>query len=288
MDTANMLASMNRTLGWDSNDKTVIQPAIPRQYNAIAEWHMRTYGTTREQLAMVSVAMGRQAQYHPLAIAYGKTPLTLEQVLASKKVASVTSQFECSRRADGASAVIVVSKKFWKDHAKKYPFLPPPVNVIGYGEASGFLRASEVANIQDDQLPLKQAAALAYKTSGKTVKDIDFFGLYDCFPITLLTAVEHVGLAAQGKGGKFWEDVYRKNPSKDKPLNINTHGGLMHFGAPGSGTSLYNVVEAVQQMQGEALGIRIPNVKTALCYGNGGILSQSAVVILEANKRAKL
>jgi hypothetical protein len=24
-------------------------------------------------------------------------------------------------------------------------------------------------------------------------------------------------------------------------------------------------------MQGEALGLQIPNVKTALCYGNGGV-----------------
>ena len=56
--------------------------------------------------------------------------------------------------------------------------------------------------------------------------------------IFILQAVEHVGLAAQGEGGKFWEEAYKRNPGKEKPLNINTHGGLMHFGAPGSGTSL--------------------------------------------------
>jgi hypothetical protein len=41
---------------------------------------------------------------------------------------------------DGASAVIIVSQKFWKDYVKKYPSSPPPVSIIGYGEASGFLR----------------------------------------------------------------------------------------------------------------------------------------------------
>ena len=55
-------------------------------------------------------------------------------------------------------------------------------------------------------------------------------------------AVEHVGLAAQGKGGAFWENIYNKYADeatrKAKPLNINTHGGLMHFGAPGSATAL--------------------------------------------------
>lgn len=34
------------------------------------------------------------------------------------------------------------------------------------------------------------------------IGDIDFFGLYDCFPICLIRAVEAVGLAKKGEGGK--------------------------------------------------------------------------------------
>lgn len=57
-----------------------------------------------------------------------------------------------------------------------------------------------------------------------------------------MQAVEHVGLAEQGQGGAFWENIYKKYTDEQArtqdPLNINTHGGLMHFGAPGSATSL--------------------------------------------------
>ncbi len=62
--------------------------------------------------------------------------------------------------------------------------------------------------------------------------------LYLILSVFFRKAVEHVGIAPQGKGGQFWEAVYKKNPGKENPLNINTHGGLMHFGAPGSAAAL--------------------------------------------------
>ena len=34
------------------------------------------------------------------------------------------------------------------------------------------------------------------------VRDIDFFGLYDCYPVCLIRAIEAVGLADQGEGGR--------------------------------------------------------------------------------------
>ena len=40
--------------------------------------------------------------------------------------------------------------------------------------------------------------------------DIDFFGLYDCFPICFVRAVEAVGLAPKGLGGQWVEDQYER------------------------------------------------------------------------------
>lgn len=48
----------------------------------------------------------------------------------------------------------------------------------------------------------------AYKQSGINIKDIDYFGLYDCFPICFILAVEAVGLAAKGQGGAWVEKMY--------------------------------------------------------------------------------
>jgi hypothetical protein len=62
------------------------------------------------------------------------------------------------------------------------------------------------------------------------VSDIDFFGLYDCFPICFIRAVEAVNLAPKGMGGKWVEEKYLESEkSADKLLPpssfpVNTHG----------------------------------------------------------------
>ncbi|ORY46837.1 hypothetical protein BCR33DRAFT_783301 [Rhizoclosmatium globosum] len=110
----------------------------------------------------------------------------------------------------------------------------------------------------------EEAAEQAYNEAQVGVKDIDFFGLYDCFPICLVRAVEAVGLCGKGQGGQFIELKYNEilyrlaqdpkfNPQEVFP--VNTHGGLQAFGL---------------------LGRQVKNARRALVYGNGGIFSHSA------------
>ena len=61
---------------------------------------------------------------------------------------------------------------------------------------------------------------------------------------------------------------------------INCHGGLLCFGAPWEVPAMYNIIEAVQQLNGNARGRQLRDVRRALVYGNGGVLSASAVAIL--------
>ncbi len=50
-------------------------------------------------------------------------------------------------------------------------------------------------------------------------------------------------------------------------LPINTHGGLLSFGAPWETPAMYNVIEAVAQLTGTARNRQVPNVRRALVYG---------------------
>lgn len=62
---------------------------------------------------------------------------------------------------------------------------------------------------------------------------------------------------------------------------VNTHGGLLGFGAPWEVPAMISLVEAVTQLRGEAAGRQVEGARRALVYGNGGIFSASAVAILE-------
>ena len=97
--------------------------------------------------------------------------------------------------------------------------------------------------------------------------------------------MEAVGLAPRGQGGAWVERMYKKSEENNgilspKDFPVNTHGGLLSFGAPWETPAMYNIIEAVQQLNNTA-GIRqVPDCKRALVYGNGGIFSASAVAIL--------
>ena len=138
--------------------------------------------------------------------------------------------------------------------------------------------------------------------------------LQDCFPICLIRAVEAVGLAASGgdyietkycqlmaidrsraKHGAGWagpevpnlkEGVVGKLPQDEvmvqDALPVNTHGGLLGFGAPWEVPAMYAVIEAVEQLRGEAEGRQLARARSALVYGNGGVFSAAAVAILRA------
>ncbi|KAG9400117.1 hypothetical protein AC1031_011027 [Aphanomyces cochlioides] len=255
-------------------------PVIPSGYDRVARYQMDRFGVTREELAACSAVMSIMASQHPLALT--KTPRTIEDVLASPPVASVTNLLECARRADGGAALLVASARFME--RKGIPQGTGAV-IIGGGEASGPLYPPPLEEINEDMFSCEQATLQAYEEANISVRDIDFFGLYDCYPVCLIRAVEAVGLAPQGLGGRYMLEKYfelkqRKHKRVQDILPINTHGGLLAFGAPWEVPAMYNVIEAFHQITNTAGTRQIPNVRRALVYGNGGIFSHSAVAIL--------
>ena len=258
-------------------------PVIPHGYNHVAEWEISRGHVTREQLAMVSVLMSRQAAHHPLAMT--RAPHSLAAVLGAPRVASVTGLLECARRADGAAAVLLASDAFLRAH-RQIDAGDLPV-VLGGGEASGPLTPPPVDALSEDVFSCSKAAAKAYASAGGlSAADIDYFGLYDCFPICFVRALEGVGLAPPGGGGGRLVEQWYINEGAVLPLN--THGGLLGQGAPWEAPALFSLAEAFEQMSGHAdsrqLGGRNGRssraCNTALVYGNGGIFSASAVVVL--------
>jgi acetyl-CoA acetyltransferase len=256
-------------------------PVIPNGYDRIAEWQISTGSVTREQLAMVSVLMSRQAKNHPYALGgKSKSHYSLSDVLTAKPIGNVTSILECARRADGGAAIILASTRFMKEH--NLSLLRAPV-VLSGGEASGPLYPPNI--IDEEMFSCEEAVSRAYESSQLGVSDIDFFGLYDCFPICFVRAIEAVGLAKKGEGGAWVERMYKRSEENKgvltpKEFPVNTHGGLLSFGAPWETPAMYNIIEAVAQLNGQAGVRQVPDCKRALVYGNGGIFSASAVAVL--------
>ena len=260
-------------------------PVIPSGYSRCTEYHRDAYGTTREQLAMVSVLMSRQASRHPDALT--RTPHTLDEVMGAPQIAPSVGLLECARRADGGAAVIVASSRFLERRglARHGNGGTGDVVILGGGEASGPLYPPSI--IDEEMFSCEQACANAFTSCQLEPADIDWYGLYDCFPICFIRAVEAVGLAEKGKGGEWVEARYLESEESggvdlDPVLfPVNTHGGLLAFGAPWETPAMYNIIEAVRQLRWDAGDERqVKDCRRALVYGNGGIFSASAVALL--------
>mmetsp|Transcript_16592 Transcript_16592/g.28935 ORF Transcript_16592/g.28935 Transcript_16592/m.28935 type:complete len:400 (-) Transcript_16592:211-1410(-) len=305
----------------------VQSPAIPFGYDRITQHQMQRYGLRREQLQMSVTLESFHASLHPKSLQSQKTEerqqdphlsatesrfysqfTTLEKVQASPSITPNISLLECARRADGAACLILASNRFLLRRNMWGPGIPV---IIGGGAFAGPLYPPEnPADITDSlYASCRQAMERAYASAGNlSAKDIHFFGLYDCFPICLVRAIEACGLASPGKGGEYLQSQYERlmdaierdgknlntgddpkhsrHSAIDELLSdpcffpINTHGGLLCFGAPWEVPAMYNVVEAVKQLRGQAEGRQIPDCRRALVFGNGGVLSASAVAIL--------
>ena len=82
---------------------------FPALFAMIARRHMYQYGTTREQLAAVSVKNHANGAKNPLA--HMRKVVTLEQVLAGKPVAEPLTVYDCSLVSDGAAAVVICAEE---------------------------------------------------------------------------------------------------------------------------------------------------------------------------------
>ena len=230
-------------------------------------WHTHTHTRTHRHA---------RARTYTLTAAACTCAVPL-QVLQAPHVAPVTTTLECARRADGAAAIVLASSTFLQQR----DWRGPSAVVLGGGEGSGPLYPP--ADIHDAMFSCEEAARVAYESAQLGPRDVDFFGLYDCFPICLTRALEAVGLAPKGRGGAFVEQWYRDHlagAAGPGRYPINTHGGLLAFGAPWEVPAMYNIVEAVAQLTGAAGGRQVAGCRRALVYGNGGIFSHSAVALL--------
>lgn len=236
-------------------------------YALMARRHMEEFGTTREQLAMVSVNNHKNAILNPNA--QFRNEITVEKVLKSPMIADPLRLLDCSPITDGASAVILVSEKFAKKFEK-------PIWILGSTQASDNLALHDRNAITEMQAT-KASAKRAYEHSGLRPEKIDIAEVHDCFSINEILAIEDLGFCERGKGGKFVEEGKIKRDG-EKP--INTTGGLKAIGHPVGATGIRQISDLVKQLRGEYGPLQVKGVKTGLALNIGGSGATAIVNIL--------
>jgi acetyl-CoA C-acetyltransferase len=253
----------------DMEGEAVFGATFPALYALIARAHMERYGTTREQLAAVSVKNHKNGTKNPDA--QFPREVTMEQVLGSVMIADPLTILQCSPISDGAAVAILAPVDMAKKMTKKV------VRVIGSGVASDTIALHSRSDITCLDA-VRLSAESAYKMAGKKPKDIQVCEVHDCFSIAELLAIEELGFVKKGESGPF---VAAGKTEIGGEIPINTSGGLKAKGHPVGATGIGQIIEIYKQLTGKAEGRQVRGAKVGMAQNMGGTGASSVVHIME-------
>ncbi len=243
---------------------------FPGLYAMMARRHMHEYGTTREQLAHVSVKNHKNGAKNPKA--QYPFEITLEQVMSSVMVADPMRVLDCSPITDGAACVVVADLETAKKVAKH-----TPVKIIGLGHATDNIALHTRTSLTRLDAT-KMAGERAYKMAGKKPEDIDVCEVHDCFTIAEIMVIEDLGFFEKGKGGTGAESGETHIGGR---IPINSSGGLKSKGHPVGATGIAQAIEITTQLRGEAGDRQVEGAKVGMCQNMGGSGGSTVVHIME-------
>lgn len=242
---------------------------FPGLYALMARAHMEKYGTTREQLAMVSVKNHKNGAKNPLA--QFPFEISVDDVLCSVMVADPLRILDCSPITDGAAALILCPVEKAKELGK------PIIKIIGTGHATDTIALAQRKDITWLEATFL-AAQQAYAMSGKKPEDIDVLEVHDCFTIAEICVTEAVGYFEKGKGGEAVEKGLTA-VGGEKPVNVS--GGLKSKGHPVGATGVAQAIEIVKQLRGEAGERQIEKARIGMTQNMGGSGASTLVHVFE-------
>jgi acetyl-CoA acetyltransferase len=238
---------------------------IPAYYGLLASHHMHRHGTTEADFAELAVLMRRHAGAHEGA--QFRNPITVDEVLASRAIASPLKVLDCCPVSDGGCAVLVSAQREG----------PHPLRISGTAQQHNAQHLSAFASLDDFGAGACTARALAQ--AGCTLADVEYAAIYDSFTITLTILLEEIGLAPRGRAGALARGGHF---SRDGAMPLNLHGGLLSYGHCGVAGAMAHLAEAHLQMTGRAGARQVPKAGVALMHGDGGVLSSHASLVLES------
>lgn len=225
----------------------------------IMQRYMYEYGWKHEDFAAFSINAHANAVHNPNARL--RSPITLQDYLKGAMVTPPINIMDASPVGDGAAAAILVPVESLQRFTPK-----KLVKVIGSSAATDtiavhsrkdplWLRAAEVSSLE------------AYRQAGVKPEIIDFFELHDAFSIMAALSLEASGFCERGKGPRLANDGEILPTGR---IPIATRGGLKARGHPVGATGMYQIVEIVQQLRGEAGSNQLERARVGMSQNIGG------------------
>lgn len=237
---------------------------IPAYYGLVASRYMHEFGSTEADFAELAVTMRQHAALHEGA--QFRQPISVEDVMASRSIASPLKMLDCCPVSDGGCAFVISAE----------PEGANPVRISGAAQHHNAQHISALASLT--HVGAGACAASALRAAGRTLADVEHAAIYDSFTITLTMLLEEIGLAPRGRAGVLAREGHF-DAGGAMPLNL--HGGLLSYGHCGVGGAMAHLAEVHLQMTGRAGVRQAPKAGVTLLHGDGGVLSSHVSLVME-------
>jgi len=271
-DVSDQEAEETTSMAADQEWEVFFGATLASLYALMARRHMHVHGTTPEQLAAVAVKNHAHAVANPKA--QFRSKITVADVLSATRVAEPLGVLDCAPLSDGGAAVVLTTVDRALELGRR------PVVVRGSGQASDTLALHDRWDLTV-QRATRIAADRALKQAGMSLGDVDVAEVNDVFTIAEIIALEDLGLAKAGEGGRCAPEG---RTALGGELPVNTSGGLKARGAPPGATGIAQVVELFDQLLGRAAGRQVEGARVGLAHNLGGTGATVTVHVLEVVK----
>jgi len=254
----------------DSDFEAVHGLTLTAQAALLMARYLRQYDVPRDAFAGFALIAHANGAGNPKAM-YRKV-ISAEAYQRAGIVSEPLNLFDVAPNADGAAAALLVRRDLLPVN---YPH--PLVRI------SGSSLVTDTLALHDRHDPLVFTAARlsverACRLAGITPQDVDFFELHDQFSIYAALSLEAAGFAFPGEG---WQLAQNGRLSLAGALPISTMGGLKARGNPGGASGVYQAVEAVLQLRGQAGANQLAGPRRALVQSLGFAAASAVTHVLE-------
>ncbi len=219
--------------------------------------YMYEYGWKGIDFAGFSINAHANAVYNPFA--RFQKAIDEKGFINSPMICDPINLMDASPIGDGAAAILLVRSDI-------VPSNMPRILVAGSAAATDTISIHN-RKAPTWLTPAEKSAKAAYEQAGIKPDDVDVFEYHDAFTIMATLSLEACGFAERGKGPVLAKEGEIRVGGR---IPVATRGGLKARGHPVGATGVYQIVEVVQQLRGEAGETQVPRHTFGMAQSIGG------------------
>lgn len=241
-----------------ADQDTGVRSVFMDVYAAIAKQHMKNFGTSQRQMAVVASKNHHHSVHNELA--QFRKDFSVDDVMNARVISWPCTLPMCSPISDGAAAAILMNEDAMKCYG---------IDRSRAVKVRASIMSMGVTRDPDDQTQhiTARAARKAYEKAGVGPEDMNVAEVHDASAIAEITQSENLGFCEVGGGGPLAESGATTIGGR---IPINPSGGLESKGHPIGTTGLAQIHELTMQLRGEAGKRQVAGARMAIAENGGG------------------